>query len=266
MTRNIKAISIFLLALVLSGCASGTKNVTDMKYTLKQEFWNDSRSELVYLEREGLYTGPIVDGVPEGDGFFTAQNAEGATWSYSGNFSAGVFSGYGRCEWENGLYEEGTYTNGHFAPTTAELLRTIGQYVTAPYTISDNNFAFINEHQDLFSGETESDAFINHNLTYAMLTKSIANGEGQLYTCSLGGAIQVWELPIFGHTITTIVACDLDANMYMLIHNGALPDIYDRSEISFTGLPVSNSSFENISGGTTNVVVVLTTNINEINK
>lgn len=74
-------------------------NVTDMAYTLKMPFG----------DREGLFTGKLKDGVPDGEGTFTSKTESGISWTYEGEFKDGHFEGYGVTEWDNGQRKEGTH-------------------------------------------------------------------------------------------------------------------------------------------------------------
>lgn len=73
--------------------------VENMQYTLKASFG----------DREGIYTGEVVDGIPEGQGIFTSVNPNGVTWTHTGEFKGGHFNGYGIAEWESGSKREGLF-------------------------------------------------------------------------------------------------------------------------------------------------------------
>lgn len=76
-----------------------TAAVVNMPYTLA----------LATGEREGLYTGGVKDGLPEGFGVFVTHNSEGVEWHYIGNWENGQFSGEGAQYWENGMVMKGEY-------------------------------------------------------------------------------------------------------------------------------------------------------------
>lgn len=51
---------------------------------------------LSYGDRSGIYTGEVNEqGVPNGKGKFTTQNAQGNPWVYEGDFKNGHFEGQG---------------------------------------------------------------------------------------------------------------------------------------------------------------------------
>ena len=51
----------------------------------------------------------MVEGVPDGHGKPETKNEAGETWTYEGDFSAGVFEGEGKTTWEDGTVQIGTY-------------------------------------------------------------------------------------------------------------------------------------------------------------
>lgn len=55
---------------------------------------------------------------------------------------------------------------------------------------------------------------------------------------------------------------DESENIFYICYDGSLPDIYDGTEIEFTGLPVAATSYDNISGGTTNAIVIIASQVN----
>lgn len=81
----------------------GAETVTDKKMTLSFAFGT----------REGIYSGEIASGLPQGQGVFTTQNAEGKDWTYEGHWENGHFSGMGKSIWNSGWTEEGTYKNDY---------------------------------------------------------------------------------------------------------------------------------------------------------
>ena len=76
---------------------------------------------LSYGDREGVYEGDMVDGVPNGTGKFTTQNEAGEQWIYEGGFVDGHFEGEGTTTWTaSGHFETGTYENDNLIPMSKE--------------------------------------------------------------------------------------------------------------------------------------------------
>lgn len=76
--------------------------VTNMEYVLVFQLLG---------ERHGLFTGYLVDGLPNGHGIFKSQSPEGIAWVYEGEFVNGHFNGEGVLQLENGDRQEGTFRN-----------------------------------------------------------------------------------------------------------------------------------------------------------
>ena len=86
--------------ILLVSCGSGgpkEKNVENQNITLLIGGESSEESEQV-LEIQGSYTGKLVDGIPEGQGTFVANEDTDRSWTYTGEFEKGVFSGYGSVE------------------------------------------------------------------------------------------------------------------------------------------------------------------------
>lgn len=284
MKRLVAVLLISALFLILIGCGNMSSPPSDISVTSRPADssthfdnvtviipvieWGNTPEENYMIEREGTYTGDMVNGVPEGNGIFTTTSSEGVTWTYTGNFKNGRFHGQGAIVWDNADFREesGTYTDGQYTPTIAELFNYLGPKVAAQYSISTKNQEFIQKNQDIFpattkESETKAISLIEYDLTYPMLTKTLNGREGRLYNCDEARAIQVVEEFLFGHTITAIIAIDADENYYFILHDGTLPDVYDDTSISFYGLPISSSGFENTEGGITNVIVIISSNV-----
>lgn len=274
MKRIYALILSLVMALTLTACGGSEpeqashKMVENKTIVITGKDFNDA-GEVEDYEAEGQYTGQVLAGVPDGEGTFTCQNSQGVTWSYSGEFKNGTFHGKGETVWDTGWRECGTYTDGLFTPNTFELFDSISKVGEPEYSISQENQTFMENHLDLFPAETEDakvsmDAFIQNDLTYPMMSKTLDGLEGKLYHCISALATQVFQDETFGHTITYVICCDSDYNYYYLCYDGALPDVYAETEIEFVGLPVSGSSYSNVGGGTTNVIVLMACSVTTI--
>lgn len=78
--------------------ASAT-TVTDLEITISFEFG----------DRSGTYTGEMRDGLPDGQGTFSTQNAEGVGWIYDGGWRQGHMYGEGSTMFDSGYSEAGWY-------------------------------------------------------------------------------------------------------------------------------------------------------------
>ena len=166
MKKNILAIMfVAILPLILLACGDASEKVQDnsvgtrgnnnyvenANITVTVHSWDNPSRKTVTVQREGKYTGDIINGVPNGYGTFEAVNDDGIAWIYIGEFSNGIFDGYGKTVWgDDELTEEGNYADGTFAPTTLQLFNLLSAEVIAPYKISSKNQEYIEKHPGLF--------------------------------------------------------------------------------------------------------------------
>ena len=72
---------------------------------------------LSFGSRIGTYTGIInSEGLPDGQGTFTATGSIDSTWSYTGSFVNGHFEGNGEIDLHNGYIEKGVFMNDQVQP------------------------------------------------------------------------------------------------------------------------------------------------------
>lgn len=246
--------------------ANNEETVENEIITISVDSWGEGNNHEI-VEREGTYSGTMINGIPEGKGTFTTENDSGVSWTYTGEFKDGMFDGQGETVWnELEKYQIGTYSAGLFQPNTPELFNSLSNLTSPSFSISTENMNFMQEHLNLFPAVTDSDiteaqTYVKTDLTYPMMTKTLDGLEGVLFYCNPAQALQVFQEDIYGHTITYIFCGDENNNYYSIFYDGVLPDVYDGVYISFTGLPVSPSGFENVGGGTTNVIVMIASSV-----
>lgn len=219
---------------------------------------NPDTQETEDVERIGIYSGELKNGVPDGIGTFKTEGADGVFWTYEGEFQNGRFHGQGVTSWDDGYQEAGTYTSGEFTPNTAEFYKAYESRGYAPYSLSEKSFKFISGNPELFpsvDGHDSIDALANKDIQYKHLDKNVADYCESIYFAPYAYAVDVIESQIGNYKITTILACDEENNFSLLIYDGTLPNLFEDDEFSFYGLPLDSSTFENVSGGYTNVIV-----------
>lgn len=143
-----------------------------------------------------------------------------------------------------------------------------GSGITGSFT--DKALTFIDNHPDLFIGNdpnNESAAYFNNNaFEYKKFIKSAENyplSMIELYDC---GVIDIWEGDIDGSSVCMTYA--LVANyfydediVYFVFAPGSF-EIYNDDEVSITGIPLGNGSYEDASGGTTKCIFIASTSMN----
>ncbi len=71
--------------------------------------------QFAFGERTGVYTGEVLNGLPNGQGSFTSVNDYGVGWTYTGAWENGHFSGEGKSDFNDGWINEGFYQNDYLS-------------------------------------------------------------------------------------------------------------------------------------------------------
>lgn len=130
--KRLAFLLVFLIFLVQFSIA---ESVTRMPYTV---VFSDS-------VREGLYTGDIQNGIPDGFGVFEAVNDEGEAWHYIGDWSKGQLSGEGRMVWDSGQIKIGKFAANEFVS---------GKILDEPQKSVHVTAYFMTLFEAIYSGET----------------------------------------------------------------------------------------------------------------
>ena len=256
-------IVLSLLMVLLSGCGSTAQEtpkndtpstVSDYDITVTMVEGTDT------YDIDGKYTGEVVNGKPQGVGTFEADGENGSTYTYEGNFSNGAFNGYGVTTIINdGETSEmsGTYTNGEFTPTTGESFNYIGQLdLFGKFAVSDAVIDYIDTNKNLFPTATNEAIQSSGIQDFSSKLFNKTRRQDQIGLVKLDlYAVQVFEDDYLGGKLTSLLATDDDNNYYALYYLDST-EVYDEDTFTAYAIPCSTSSFDNISGGTTNVIVL----------
>lgn len=261
-----------IMLFTFTGCGNTTsqpttEQVEDADLTLQLTLWNDDKTEpQESVERQGKFTGTLIDGKPSGEGKFVTQNSAGEEWYYEGQFTDGAMTGQGGCYWTGSDYQEvGTYENGLFVPTKAESFDNMIRWYSSSIflgtlELNDTTLEFISAHENIFPATTEEEkaeamGLVDSSIEYKHLSKSTSNYLDKLIYFKMQEIIQTDEFTMWGHTFTSIVTADQNySNYHFIFYDGAI-DIFDGDNITFVSLPVGSASYNNVSGGSTNVIV-----------
>lgn len=110
MRKIINVLIGIMLACTLVGCSNSEKNENSIEYVENAEFTSG--------EIKGLYTGDVLNGVPEGKGTLVTTDVEDGNWTYVGEWKEGFPNGQGRKEWEDGFAYEGEFVDGGVSGVT----------------------------------------------------------------------------------------------------------------------------------------------------
>ncbi len=223
--------------------------------------------DLGYANRYGKYTGNIENGLANGDGVFETTNDAGTDYTYDGEWTDGIFDGFGVLEYdiEDGWYEYGTFSNGEFKPTPSDFLITISlnseQDRAVNFGCSDSAYDFALEHEDLFtnSNTEKLDSFVNEDFSLDKFMKKPESWGDGLIKLNNYRIVQIWEYEdeIIGDTVSEMIVEKKDGSeVYWVIYMDETPELYEGDKATIYGLPVSTSSYESVDGGYINCAVV----------
>ena len=263
-----KRISVFfvivLSMLVFAGCGNDisdisgdttTKFVEDYDITINMALLGEE------VEVSGKYTGELVEGKPQGEGEFTAYLENDLDeCSYKGSFFDGYYDGYGvlTVDTEDIVLEmAGTYTKGEFTPTVSETYNLIGQLdYLGKFTLSDSISEYMDLNEDLFATTVDTIKEMDiSEFSHKQFAKTGKQEKVELVKLKNLYAMQVFEEDFFNDKLTWILASDDDFNYYAIYYLGTA-ELYAEDTFTLYSIPCANSSFENVSGGVTNVVVM----------
>lgn len=232
------------------------KTVENLEYTLSGKKYNNSGKPENY-ERTGVYSGEVIDGIPNGHGEFKTQNPQGITWVYKGEFKDGTFNGSGSATWESDDYvnENGTYTDGLFTPTDVEFYSTVQNIYQNSGDVIPAAATFIAEYPNLFPCASKEDKVLtseltDNTITYEKLIKNITQFGDKLFSAKGLTVQQIFETNAYGRNLTWILAFDQDLHFFVIYYDGSI-DIYQGDQINIIALPINYSSFDNTGGGAT---------------
>ena len=229
----------------------GKGKLTDTKYVVH---FSD-------LDRVGEYSGDVVNGKAQGNGSFTAFNDEQVKYTYTGSWHNGLFNGQGVCKYDSEDYcvNAGNFKDGEFAPDKLEFIKSIGDYEKMRFAPTEKAAKFIKSHENFFPADKSTDItkYIDKSIKYKNLIKSPDKYGDKLVTLSDYIVAQIFEQEMWNYTCTQFLAASPSFDNYVYVYYlGELPDVYEGSRVTIQGLPISNSSFENVGGGTTLCYVV----------
>ena len=204
------------------------------------------------VNRVGTYKGDVIDGIPNGKGDFTAISGENIKYDYTGEWKDGLFEGKGRLEYDSDDYwtYDGSFRDGDFYPSVADLYVAWGTQKTSEFQISSKEYDFISSHENFFTGRMQEvdDAFISKDFKYEQFSKNPDAHELSIIRVSGLRVIQVFEYEAYGYDLAYILANDSKYRVYNINMIGTVPNIVEGSRIQFVGLPVDYFTYESVSG------------------
>ena len=220
-------------------------------------------------ETAGSYAGDGKDGLPDGEGVFTAESASGIPFTYTGEWTAGLMDGTGTLTYNaEALYTRtGTFTAGRFTPNGLETLVSFGT-CEPTFTLTENQLAFLREASDLWEREEHQDFF---NSVY----KELYTKNAWIAQCFTDDSF--WEEPYWmeiysmrvisartgalvpgGREMTCIFAADRNYQYpCFVIVPGSVDRLTQGNTFHVYAMPIAVSSYVNMLGETREGLVLL---------
>lgn len=211
------------------------------------------------LDRVGTYKGETLDGIPSGNGTFTAVNDAGETYTYTREWKNGILNGYGTRHFpaDESSDEIGTFVDGEFKPTLPDLFETLGVDPKFHYVVYDKSKQFFNEHIDLFPAQTEAEVtpFVDNELNATRMSKSPKNYGDKLMRISKAKVFQIYEFECYDRVMTFINVEGANRSYYSIYYPGTI-DVYDGETVTVYGLPLNAATYENLGASYTQTYVL----------
>lgn len=140
-----------------------------------------------------------------------------------------------------------------------DLFEALQDNENMPFVITDKAKAMLAANESLFlEGDAKDlEGNTDHSLEYRMLSKSIDNYGDKLMYIPEAYVISISETPIDDETtFTEMQLYDAEDHSYYVLSLMPFDDIFEDDVVSCYGLPLGETSFENISGGTTLAIVL----------
>lgn len=135
--------------------------------------------------------------------------------------------------------------------------------------LQEKSFNFITKNYKLFPAKTDSDVKQVKKMTDTSITAKHLNKNVMPYLEKMvsfqGTVVTIEETPIENNeTITLIHVMDDNMQSYQILMFKSVENVFEGDNIRFWGTPVGPSSFDNVSGGTTNVQVLIGSNVEKL--
>ena len=128
-----------------------------------------------------------------------------------------------------------------------------------PFTLTEKAKLTLSENEEIFL-ENKNDGLAqlaDTELTYKILTKNIDKHGDKLIYFPEAYVLSIDETELDGGTtFSELHLLDVDGNSFYLLSLSAYEDIYEEDIISVYALPIGETSFKNVSGGTTLAIML----------
>jgi hypothetical protein len=132
----------------------------------------------------------------------------------------------------------------------------IPEFTDKNLELDDKTFDFISNHSKLFPAKTPEDIQQVKNLTDTTIESKHLNKNVSPYLDKMvvfsGSVVNIEENKVGDESITLVHILDDDLQSYQILLFKPADNVFEDDQVKFWGVPVGPSSFDNVSGGTTN--------------
>ena len=243
-----------------------SNNQTDGKWNYEGEWKNGKPAgkgtltdenfeiDLSGSKRDGVYTGDVMDGIPNGNGKFSTQNSNGKKYYYEGEWKNGKWNGQGKVVFEDKTLgvQEGTYTDNSFTPTLVERIQELGTYEDdCCYTLSEAEKQFIEDNAEIIEGKNLQglSTKVDSSFKVEQFKKNSNSFSPAFVKMSNTSIVQISEYEGYnGQTLTFCIASseDYETNLYLYMI-GSAKDAVENSTADIYFLPLEYTTYKNVS-------------------
>lgn len=157
---------------------------------------------------------------------------------------------------------ETTYENEQISSVSEnevlELYEMLENNEEIPFTITDTARQMLAEHPEYFKNATVDDVsdIVDYSLEYKHLAKNIDSHGDKIAYVSEASVLSIYETKLDGENyLTEMQVMDYNGNSFYLFALDRYENIFENDILSVHFLPIADTSFENVSGGTTLAIV-----------
>lgn len=159
-----------------------------------------------------------------------------------------------------------TVSSSQESMTVLSMFEALEGYEDMPITLTEKSKTMLKENESLFTSNSTDglEQYTDFDLDYRIIMKNVSSYGDRLMYIPEAYVISVSEEEVEGKTLTEMQLIDANEKYYYVIGMTSYGEIYEDDVVECYGLPVSDTTFENIGGGTTISLVLAGSAVNKI--
>lgn len=171
-----------------------------------------------------------------------------------------VVGGLSACVDFDEMLGEGDSSNVADAESTVlQFFESLQENEVAPFTLTEKAKVVLSEKEDLFLENKADglDRYTDTSLEYKVLTKNIDKHGDKLIYLAQAYVISIDETQLDEETtVSEVHLMDADGNSFYVLSLVAYDEVFEGDVVNAYALPLGETSFENVSGGTTLAIML----------